>query len=250
MIQNRITVIIITIVALALWLPMSAAAEKCHYCNGTGKRVVHNGTGTYGHSNDRKVKCPECGEIHWASTGHSHIHCQYCGGTGERRSSTGSAHGSASERLNEIARENPEAFTTAMTLKYGLSMYDTEYRMISTMSPRIAAVYKRYRNYVDGAVIHCNQSIAMQWYRNMSPSSAEAYLKSQVDEAIKCTDQINNLLSQGEYCDTNALNATWQRHFNILKQTGDTYLNACATFHQLNNLQNQIDNMILFQNLF
>lgn len=53
--------------------------RKCAYCNGSGKIVKEWSVATYG-LNDEKVKCPECGKVHFRSTGHAHVYCSHCHG--------------------------------------------------------------------------------------------------------------------------------------------------------------------------
>lgn len=55
--------------------------RKCNYCNGTGRKVVHNSVATYGTA-DYKVHCNECGGDFMRSSGHAHVYCNECKGTG------------------------------------------------------------------------------------------------------------------------------------------------------------------------
>lgn len=55
--------------------------RKCKFCNGTGRKVVHNSVATFG-TDDYKVHCNECGGDFMKSSGHAHVHCNECKGTG------------------------------------------------------------------------------------------------------------------------------------------------------------------------
>lgn len=58
------------------------ARRQCSYCGGKGKIVKYISVGQYGHKQETKIRCSECGEYYLPSSGHTHIHCSHCRGTG------------------------------------------------------------------------------------------------------------------------------------------------------------------------
>ena len=61
--------------------------EDCKRCGGK-KRIVHNTHTPMFGMNDEKVRCPECGEYHLRSMGHTHIDCPECNGRGYKERTT------------------------------------------------------------------------------------------------------------------------------------------------------------------
>lgn len=243
------------LIALALLiLPAAAMADVCHYCGGQGKVVRNVSSGSYGHSNDVKVKCAECGEVHWRSTGHSHIHCTHCSGTGViNRSGSGAysrPRGSARERLNEIALENPAAYNAAMTIRYGLQIQPDEEAAIECLSDEGLRGYCKLRNHLNNLCVYANQGMALGYYRNTTPQQVQNHYNNVMKQFEADLSGFTSLVASGRTNYSPDVDLVLNRLCSTTNKTVEEYCKACAQFTQLNNLQEQIDNLRLMQNLF
>lgn len=116
----------------------------------------------YGLNDVYWVKCPTCGKKYLKSEGHSHITCQQCGGKGYISTySSSRSSGSASDKLNEIATINPQAYNAAMTIKYGLRMSNEEAAEIKKLDEYNAKQYMKWRDLLNGYTTFANRAIAL-----------------------------------------------------------------------------------------
>lgn len=223
-------------------------AKDCPYCGGRGFIVKNTDVAGYGLATTKK-KCDVCGEWVWNNTAHQHVPCKHCNQTGSVSSqSSGNLNtygnaGTAQDRLNAIAQDNPRAYASAMSIKYGYGMSDDEYNEYRYLPSDVASTYMNMRNYLEGALIHFNQSTATMNFRHDSPQRIINYM-NQISETI------GNYIGQLDGKITPGL----ANHMNILIQklndSGTQYYNATQSFSNLNNLQNSLDTYRLLMNSF
>lgn len=239
-----------TILLLQLLVVVAMAQGSCRYCGGTGKMVKNIAVSRYGAA-DYKVKCPTCGAVTLKSTGHTHIHCKYCGGTGRRSNSTESRSSSSSRRtLSDIARENPAAFSIAMSIKYGIPMDDTELACVNGLDSKLQKLYMQFRNILENDIIFCNQSIAMFWYKNMTTNSVDQRATDTQAKVQSCLQTIGNYIEAHPSCGwTNQMNKIAENHTNKCQNSLIQLYNVVKSNQGMQQLQEQIWNYQLFQNL-
>lgn len=232
-------------------LPNKAEAKDCPYCNGRGYTIKNTDVAGYGLSQTKK-KCEVCGEWVWSNTAHQHVACKHCNQTGTAPSQSSSSSnglnsygnaGTAQGRLNAIAQDNPRAYGTAMSIKYGFPMTDAEYEDYRRLAPDVAASYLKLRNTLEEGLIHFNQSTAMMNYRSDSPDRIYNYMNQLVKSIDSYQPVLNGRLTQ-------TLLNHLQQLSHMVEQSGEQYYNTTVYFSQMNNLQNSLDNYRLRMNLF
>lgn len=206
------------------------AQRKCKACRGTGTIVKSISVSRYGLSNDYKVKCPTCGKVYLKSSGHSHVSCRMCGGTGYVNDTSSSSGGSASERLNEIAAANPQAYNVAMTVKYGLRMTDEEYSEICSMDEYNAKQYMKWRDVMNNFVIQANKAMRLGWITGNVEFVDN--LKSTSDR------QLSELVST--FSVTSGLKAISDKLHSTYNRTYSNYRNLELQKANLNRVQDQL----------
>ncbi len=227
-----------------------AQAKDCPYCQGRGFTVKNTDVAGYGLSQTKK-KCDVCGEWVWSHTAHQHVPCKHCNQTGTVSSQSSGSNGlnsygnagSAQDRLNAIAQDNPRAYASAMSLKYGCPMSDAEYEEYRYLSPDVASAYLQFRNILEEGLIHFNQSTAMMWYQSDSPNRINKYMADLIQRSDNLIPSLNGKITQS-LCS----------HLDNLKQmlgkSGEQYYNTTVYFYQMKNLQNSLDNYLLRMNSF
>lgn len=242
--RKKLFYTIISLLAVLCWT-IDVSAKDCPYCKGRGYTVKNTDVAGYGLSQAKK-KCEVCGEWVWAHTAHQHVPCKHCNQTGQSTSNSSGSNGinsyggagTAQDRLNAIAQDNPRAYASAMSIKYGYPMSDAEYEEYKRLSPAAANAYLQLRNTLEEALIHFNQSTAMMSYRTDSPDRINRYMNDVIQRVNNLTPQLDGLLTQSLY-----------NHLANLQQktgkSGEQYFNTTVYFYQMNNLQNNLDNYLL-----
>ena len=240
-----------TFLLLHLLVIVAVAQQDCPYCGGTGKIVKNISVSQYGLSKE-KVKCPTCGVVTYKSTGHCHIHCQYCGGTGKKRSTSYSRNGSSSRRtLDDIARENPAAFSMAMSIKYGIPMNDTEYEYVSRLDSQMQKLYMQLRNLVENDIIYSNQSISMLWYRTMTANSVNQRANNTYQQICSLDQTMLNYLRSHPSCGwDNQLKIIMEKHIKTCHDSLQQLLDLVKYNQSMEQLQDRLWNYQLYRNMF
>lgn len=228
---------------------LSAEARTCQYCGGKGYTVKNQDVAGYGLAKTKK-KCTVCGEWVWSNTAHTHVPCSHCHQTGqidsENSSNLSGSYGNvgrAEDRLNAIAEDNPRAYATAMSLRYGSPMLDAEYEEYRHLPSDVAQNYLKLRNVLEGGLIHFNEASANQRYRTDSPQRVEQYMNEIINQCSALAPFLAYKISSN-------LKVHLENIRKQLGKSGEAYLNATLTFNKLNNMQDQIDNYILRMNSF
>lgn len=242
--------LITTELLLHLSVLIATAQQNCSYCGGTGKIVKNISVSRYGAA-DYKVKCPTCGAVTMKSTGHSHIHCQYCGGTGRRNNNSSSRKNSSGRTLDDIAMENPEAFSTAMSIRYGIPMDDSELTCVRGLDSQLQTIYMRLRNILENDIIFCNQSIAMSWYKNMNVNSVNQKANDTYSKIQSIFQEINNYIGIHPSCGwTNQMNKIAETHTNKCQSSFQQLYNLVKLNQGMQQMQDQLWREQLYKNLF
>ena len=240
-----------SLMLLHLTVIVAVAQQDCLYCGGTGKIVKNISVSQYGLSSE-KVKCPTCGVVTFKSTGHSHIHCKYCGGTGKKRSASSTGNSSSSRRtLDDIARENPAAFSAAMSIKYGIPMNDTEYEYVSGLDAQMQRLYMQLRNLVENDIIFSNQSIAMLWYRTMTASSVNQRADNTYRQICSLDRTMLNYIQSHPSCGwNNQFKLIMEKHIKTCHNSLQQLLDVVKYNQGMQQLQDQLWNYQLYKNMF
>lgn len=239
---------VVIFIVFLLGISLCAQAKDCPYCGGRGYTVKNTDVAGYGLAKTKK-KCDVCGEWVWEHTAHQHIPCKHCNSTGQvsNQSSSGLSSygnaGSAQDRLNAIAQDNPRAYASAMSIKYGNAMSDGEYQEYRTLPSDVAATYMNLRNLLGGVLIHFNQSTAMAYYKSDSPTRISNYMNDVNGNVQMYEQQLDGRISQS------LVNYISNLH-NQAYQSAKSYLDTTLYFSQFNNLQQSLDNYLLQMNLF
>lgn len=214
-----------------------SAQRKCSACNGTGTVVRSISVSRYGLSNDYWVKCSTCGKKYLKSVGHSHITCKHCGGTGYIGSSSSSGSGgSASDKLNEIAIANPQAYNAAMTIKYGLKMSTEEAEEINKLDEYNAKQYMKWRNLLNGYTTFANRSLALG--QILGDVKVADNMKANYDSQLqKLTPTFSVTTRLKQISDQ--LYKKYQNAYTVLRARE-------ASKQQLNNVQNRLLDLQLY----
>lgn len=240
-----------TLLLLHLLVVVAVAQQDCPYCKGTGTIVKNLAVSRYGAA-DYKVKCPTCGAITMKSTGHSHIHCKYCGGTGKKSSSASSSRNSSSSRtLDDLARENPAAFSMAMSIKYGIPMGDTEFDCVNGLDSYLQKLYMQLRNLLENDIIFCNQSISMLWYRSMNTNSVNQRASATSNQVQSITQTMRDYISSHPSCGWSyQLSTIIDGHADTCQKYYQQLFNLVNYNQGIQQLQDQLWNYQLYRNMF
>lgn len=243
--------LLISLMLFHLLVTVAMAQQDCPYCGGTGKMVKNIAVSQYGLS-DYKVKCPTCGVITLKSTGHTHIHCKFCRGTGKKSSTSNSRNSSSSRRtLDDIARENPAAFSAAMSIKYGIPMDDTEYEYVSGLDSQMQKLYMQLRNLVENDIIYSNQSIAMLWYRTMTANSVNQRANNTYQQICSLDQTMSNYIRSHPSCGwNNQLKIIMDKHIKTCHDSLQQLLDIVKYNQGMQQLEDQLWNYQLYKNLF
>lgn len=238
-------------ILLLLFLVMTSTAmwsDTCPYCNGTGQRVVFSGkTGGYGLDPIYRT-CPQCGQtVNTNGVDHKHT-CTYCNGTGRVQSTREKLEGSHSSNSSSSSNRDVNgsvdpvvqawAKKVAYAIKYGIVLSSLEIEQIKQFAitnPTACANFRKWFDMAQSQIIFYNQSFALCGYRYANP-----------DALVKQWNEFVGELNQIPLSTNEDVRKIWERTDKELNRSFNCYLEWTRKFYNLNQLQNNLDNMMLY----